>query len=68
MGNLSLQGDGEEYPDCGKATNQDANRSMATTDTRPPTGMESSTTVDVCNSAITNGNECQDVALLVAPR
>jgi hypothetical protein len=51
-----------------RGTYQDASRSMATTDARPPTGMESSATVDVCNCAVTNGNKCQDKALLVAGR
>jgi hypothetical protein len=38
-------------------------KKTAITDTKPRTGMESATTVDVCNSAITHGNERQDVAL-----
>lgn len=40
----------------------------AATDTKPRTGMESATTVDICNSARTHGNEGQDVALGLAGR
>ena len=51
-----------------KARNQYLGIQTAATDTRPRTGMESATTVDVCNSARTHGNEGQDVALGTAGR
>jgi hypothetical protein len=41
---------------------------MTTTDAKSPTGMESSTTVDIRDRTVTNGNECEDKALLVAGR
>src|ERR1700736_355075 len=41
---------------------------MATTDTKPRTGVMSSTTVDICNGGGADGNERQDEALLIASR
>jgi hypothetical protein len=41
-------------------------KGTAATDTKPRTGVESATTVNVCNSAITHSNERQDVALGIA--
>jgi hypothetical protein len=54
-----------DYPQREKVTYQYANRPMAT-DTKPRAGVESSTTEDICNGTITDGNECQDIALFVA--
>jgi hypothetical protein len=39
---------------------------MATTDT-DRAGVGSSTTVDVCDGAVPDGNKCQHIALFVAP-
>lgn len=39
---------------------------MATTDAKPQAGVGSSTTAHVCNSAITDGDKCQHIALVVA--
>jgi hypothetical protein len=66
---LSLQGETERgNPKHGKAKNQDMSRLMATADTRPRPGMESSTTVDISDSAVPNGNECQHKAFIVGRR
>ena len=51
-----------------KAMDQYLDTWIANTDTKPRTGMESATTVDVSNSAITHGNERQDMALGTAGR
>jgi hypothetical protein len=40
----------------------------AATDTKPRDGMESATTTDISNSSESHGNECHDVAALVAGR
>jgi hypothetical protein len=68
IGDLSLQGglDGPRYD--GKAKDQYLGNEAAATDTKPRTGMESATTVDICNSAHTHGNERQDMALGTAGR
>jgi hypothetical protein len=51
-----------------KARNQYLGIQTAATDTRPRTGMESATTVHICNSARTHGNERQYMALRTAGR
>jgi hypothetical protein len=63
IGDLSLQGINGAARHHSKARDQYLGRKTAITDTKPRTGVESATTVDVCNSARTHGNESQDVAL-----
>jgi len=38
---------------------------MATNDTKLQAGVDSPTTVHVCNGVITDGNECQHIALRI---
>jgi hypothetical protein len=64
---LSLQGLTAVRHD-GKAKDQYFGTDAAATDTKPRTGMESTTTTDISDSRKTNGNEGQDVAALVAGR
>src|SRR5258705_13995548 len=68
IGDLSLQGINGAARHHSKARDQYLGRKTAATDTKPRTGVESATTVDVCNSARTHGNEGQDVALGTAGR
>jgi hypothetical protein len=63
IGDLSLQGiNGQPVITARRGISTWAGKT-AITDTKPRTGVESATTVDVCNSARTHGNESQDVAL-----
>ena len=52
----------------GKAMDQYVGHETAATDTKPRTGVESATTVDISNSAVTHGDEGQDMALGAAGR
>jgi hypothetical protein len=65
---LSLQGLRGTALHDSKARNQYLGIQTAATDTRPRTGLESATTVHICNSARTHGNERQDMALGTAGR
>src|SRR5258705_5316137 len=68
IGDLSLQRINGAARHHSKARDQYLGRKTAATDTKPRTGMESATTVDVCNSATTHGDERQDMALGSAGR
>lgn len=61
-----MQGTNDEARHVSKAMDQYLGKGAAATDTKPRTGVESATTVNVCNSAITHSNERQDVALGIA--
>jgi hypothetical protein len=58
-----LQGTSGTVPSRQQGERSVFGHQTAATDTKPRTGMESATTVNVCNSATTHGNEGQDMAL-----